>query len=173
MDSQGPPAWASGLISGLSQSPATSSPLSVCTLTPSQLLRLQSRRVLKPHPTWLVGLVFQPSPNNSVSSTPHTLVQATVPCRQAMTTASQALCTTPAPCPIHFTAAAKISLDLSQITSPPAASHTSTVRAPSPPQPPGFLPSAQPPFLPFSTCSPLSSFLPQVLCTAVSFAWDA
>lgn len=86
-----------------------------------------------------------------------------------MTTASQALCTTPAPCPIYFTAAAKISLDISQITSPFAASHISMVRAPSPPQPPGFLPSAQPPFLPFSSCSLLSSFLPQVLCMAASF----
>lgn len=98
MDSQGSPSWASGLISGLSQAPVTSSPLSVCTPTPTQLLRPQSGRVLKPHPTWLLGLFLQPSPDNSVSSTPHT-VQATVPCRQAMTTASQALCTTPAPLP--------------------------------------------------------------------------
>ena len=173
MDSQGPPTWASGLISGLSQSSATSSPLSICTLTPTQLLRPQSGRVLKPPPTWLVGLFLQPSPNNSASSTPHTLVQATVPCRQAMTAASQGLCATPAPCPIHFATAGKLSSDLSQITSSPAASHTSTERAPSPPQAPGFLPSAPPPFLPFSSRSLLSSFLPQVLSTAASFVWDA
>ena len=53
------------LVSSL-VSPSLQRPPSICTLTPTQLLRPQSGRVLKPHPTWLVGLVLQPSPNNSV-----------------------------------------------------------------------------------------------------------
>ena len=57
--------WAAGLTSGLSPPPVTSSPSSICTLAPTQLLRPQSGHVLEPHPTWHLGLFLHPSPNNS------------------------------------------------------------------------------------------------------------